>query len=103
MAGRLELTPSPLQLFGGPHQQPIGTLSAIDAATGKAWTGTLAWSCSDPEFVFEPHGASASVGSYRPGTATVTAKDAAAGQSARASVQVAIMDGGMPGMPGGRP
>ena len=97
---RLALTPSVLQLFGGPHQQPLGPLSAVDSTTGAAWTGALEWTCSDPAFIFEPSGATATVGAYRSGTATVTAKDPASGQSATARVQVAIMDGGMPG---GRP
>lgn len=93
---KLELQPSPLHLFGGPHQQPIGTLSAIDSDTGKAWAFPLEWTCSEPDWVFEPQGASCNVGSYRPGSATVTATDSGSGMTVRASVQVAIMDGGLP-------
>ena len=93
---KLALAPSPLHLFGGPHQQPIGALSAIDADSGSPWTGALEWSCSNADWVFEPSGASCNVGSYRPGTATVIARDSGSGQTARASVQVAIMDGGLP-------
>lgn len=93
---KLALTPSPLHLFGGPHQQPLGQLSAIDSETGKAWTGALEWTCSDAEWVFEPAGDRCTVGSYRASSATVTARDSGSGQEARASVQVAIMDGGLP-------
>ena len=93
---KLALTPAPLQLFGGPHQQPIGTLSAVDSETAAAWKGKLEWSISNTEWVFEPGGSEATVGSYQSGTATVTARDSGTGQSARASVQVAIMDGGRP-------
>lgn len=93
---KLALAPSPLHLFGGPHQQPLGQISAIDADTGKPWTGPLTWTCSDADWVFEPEGARCTVGSYRAGTATVTARDSGSGQEARASVQVAIMDGGLP-------
>lgn len=93
---KLALTPSPLHLFGGPHQQPLGTLEAIDADTGKPWSGPLEWSCSNPDWVFETDRARCTVGSYRAGSATVTARDSGSKQEARASVQVAIMDGGLP-------
>jgi hypothetical protein len=96
---KLKLAPSPLQLMGGPHTQPIGTLSAIDEDTGKAWSGALEWSCTEKDWVFEPSGASATVGAYRTGSATVTARDTSTGQMASASVQVAVLDGGLPGRP----
>lgn len=92
-----ELTPSTLQLIGGPHQQPIGTLTAVRRGTDQPPGGTLEWTCSNPDFLFEPAGATATVGAYRSGSATVVARDPRTGRSAKATVQVAIMDGGMPG------
>ena len=94
---RLTLSPSPLQLLGGPHQQPIGTLEAVDGDSGRAWDGPLEWSCTEKDFILEAKGASATVGAYRSGKATVTARDPKSGQSAKSIVQVAVMDGGMPG------
>jgi hypothetical protein len=92
-----ELMPDPLQLVGGPHQQPIGTLRAVIAGTEQLVNFPLEWSCSEKDFICEPAGATATVGAYRTVTATVTARDPATGRTARARVQVAVMDGGLGG------
>jgi hypothetical protein len=89
-----ELVPDPLQLIGGPHQQPIGTLRAVVSGGQQLVDFPLEWSCSEGDFILEPAGATATVGAYRSGTATVTARDPETGHTARARVQVAVMDGG---------
>lgn len=96
MRPAFELVPATLQLIGGPHQQPFGTLTAVVPGTERAVDLALEWSCSSAEFILEPAGASAQVGSYAPGSATVTARDPKSGASARATVRVTIMDGGVP-------
>jgi hypothetical protein len=91
-----ELVPANLQLIGGPHQQPFGTITAVEPGTEKTFKGTLEWSCSNRDFILEPNGATAQVGCYSSGSASVSAKDPKTGETARVTVNVTIMDGGMP-------